>query len=73
LSSSAERFLGRFSIMERRSAYGAPIPYGLPTGLLPSPNHLRILAAKLRKTCTRDLASAALDAMARAVKAGRED
>jgi hypothetical protein len=59
--------------MERRCTYGAPIPYGLPTGLLPSPNHFRIRAAKRRKSCTRDLASAALDAMARAVKAGRED
>jgi hypothetical protein len=28
-----------------------PVPYGTPTGLLPSPNHFRIFAAKLRMTC----------------------
>jgi hypothetical protein len=29
----------------------APVPFGLPTGFLSSPNHIRTFAAKLRMTC----------------------
>lgn len=46
-----------------------PVPYGMRTGLLASPNHLRILSARLRRTCMSHLTSAALGAMATAVKA----
>ena len=53
VSSSTERFLGRFSITWAAISQRphAPAPYGT-SGLLPSsPNHFRILADKLRVIC----------------------
>jgi hypothetical protein len=69
--SSVDRFAGRLSITTS-GLYGAPAPYGTLAGLLSSPNHLRICFAKLRVTCIEASLSAALGAMARAVKAERE-
>lgn len=55
-----------------RAHSDAPKPRGTSRGRLSSPSHFRIFAAKLRTTCTRASLSAALDAMAGAVKAERE-